>query len=404
MTPTKTRPHPQAQIKREGLEPALFFVGDTPMVLPGDYDRLHPATQQAVRAVEALAALGDKAAVSRAVLAFEDRHGITTEHRIAVMRPANDSDLALEAAIKLAMGSIDPPPPVKPPKGKRGRGRPAKAAQPKLPTTRRAVPFDLEERFDKAHRAAMSAKTKDDRETAIRAKEAVVKEIAARQEGAYLEGVHREVEKLESLRGGDVIVDQVVTNEIETDEAGAPRQFRGRTLTRAVERKRIRINNRDGLLNLVSSNLDKNGEFLKWPDGRIKEAAITARHYAAGMRYRGLVEAMDHERGLTPPDPDRASGGGGVKPLLIEGTTRLSDPAKINRDLESSDAAMALKLVEAAVLATCTASALQALRDVAGRGMTIYELTGRGSRRRAIRMLSGLTAALDALADHWGLQ
>ncbi len=264
------------------------------------------------------------------------------------------------------------------------------ATKPKPPTPppikREGLPRDLEIRLDKATRWAMRAKTNEEREKAASAKAAVLEEAARRIDNAYLDGARKELDGLERLRGGQVIVEDVVTDEPVLNPDGSQAFRRGRKLTKRVRAHRPRLTNRDGLETLLTAK------------------ALNAIQYVALMKYRGMYEDHDALKGLTPPDPNRAGGGGGPRALIDPNTATVVDFDGIGKVRASAIKAKELQNAEKRVYETCPADALATLRAVAGHGVSIYRLSGGGSRRRAIKLTSALVDAADALADHWGLQ
>lgn len=254
------------------------------------------------------------------------------------------------------------------------------------PVKRDGLPRDLEIRHDKAVRWQMRAKTNEEREQAARAKAAVLEEAARRLDRAYLEGARKELDGLERLRGGQVIVEDVVTDEAVLNPDGSQAYRRGRKLTKRVRSTRPRLTNRDGL------------------DTLLQAKALNAIQYVALMKYRGLYETHDPLRALTPADPGRAGGGGGPRATIDPNTAVVLDFGAIEKAIAGAKAARALVDCEASVQAVCPKESLPALRAVAGHGVSIHRLSGGGSRRRAIRLTAALVDAADALADHWGLQ
>jgi hypothetical protein len=245
---------------------------------------------------------------------------------------------------------------------------------------RSGLPRDLEIRFDRAVKRIAHAKTQEERDKAIKAREAVLEEAARRADAAWTQRAQIEQDTLERMRGGVLIVEEIITDVPVLDDKGAHVWRRGRKKMRQERVLRPRLTNRDGLETLL------------------KAQALTARQYAAGMRYRGLYEACDHTGGLTPPEP--GSAGGGHKRQDIHPTTAvITDPAGIAKVIFRAEASKALLEAERAVLITNPAGVLRTLRLVAGEARTIYSLTGNGGRRRAIKLTNGLKDALDTIAD-----
>jgi hypothetical protein len=254
-------------------------------------------------------------------------------------------------------------------------------APTKPAASRAGLPRDLEIRFDRAVRRIAAAKSQAERDLALKAREAVLEEAARRADAAWTQRAQIEQDTLERMRGGVLIVEEIITDVPVLDDKGAHVWKRGRKKMRQERVLRPRLTNRDGLETLL------------------KAQALTARQYAAGMRYRGLYEACDHTGGLTPPEPGGARGGGGPKPFLKPGTTTLCDPKGVTSAILAAHSAEELHDAELAVLVTNPASTLRTLRQVAGEARTISSMCRSGGRRRAINLTNGLKDALDTIAD-----
>ncbi len=240
------------------------------------------------------------------------------------------------------------------------------------------MPKDLEVRWDRAVRQLAAAKTDKARLVHQTAKRLIQEEAERRAEEAWMKRAILEQDRLERLRGGGVVLDRVLAD-VPVIEEGAEVWAGGKRVTRQEYVRRPRLLNRDGLISLLEAG------------------TISAQHYAVGMKYRTIVEATDHHRGLTPPAPGQTKGH--RKPVISDtgavdwtGLGKLRGQARAGGDLAHADAAVA---------SACTSDALEALRAVAGEARTIYSLTGRGGRRRAMRLTAGLIDALDRLGDVW---
>ena len=196
--------------------------------------------------------------------------------------------------------------------------------------------------------------------------------IATRQDMRWMHARVQELAELERPRGGEVIVDELVTD-VPVLKDGAPVWKRGRKVMRQERVLRPRITNRDGLETLLAAG------------------ALNAIEYAALMRYRVLYEMTDPERGLTPPNPDR----GGTRPgdpFGAKAVAAAKSRARMRAHIEH---------LEARVQEEAGQGGVRILREVAGKGMTIKAIGGGGATRA--RNTKSLLEALDALVDAFGL-
>ena len=222
----------------------------------------------------------------------------------------------------------------------------------------------------------------------------------ADREAALLTGLRTlELAALEALRGGSV---RTEVRQIETLvlKDGAPVWRRGRKRTKPETVSRP-IVSRDGLESLAHSHLNAAGDVRLHPDGKPYAPAIDRVLYAAGTRYRALYENSDPERGLKAVDP--SSAGGGRAP------SNPWDSATVRAIQGHAEAAGVIRVIEAGVQADITASlgataghkAVWLLREIAGKGSTVYALVGNGGpAKRAIALFE---AALVSLAARFGL-
>jgi hypothetical protein len=196
--------------------------------------------------------------------------------------------------------------------------------------------------------------------------------IATRQDMRWMHARVQELVELERPRGGEVIVDELVTD-VPVLKDGAPIWKRGRKVTRQERVLRPRITNRDGLATLLAAG------------------ALDAVQYAALMRYRALYEAADPLKGLTPPDPDR----GGSSPGDPFGARALKSAQQ--RAARSAAVAAA----EAVVAVAVGSRGVWLVREIAGKGATLRGLViGASVRERSAWLVRW---AANALADSWGL-
>lgn len=155
------------------------------------------------------------------------------------------------------------------------------------------------------------------------------------------------------------------------------------TSDRQETRGRKRIATRDGLETLLTAK------------------SITHVQHAAGMRYRTDYEALDPEKGLTPPSIDQSRiivrGGDGYALKRREIEERVRDlEALIQEEDRTFRGALGRTDVER------VGRAVWALREVAGKGSNIRDLATGGAVRD--RMSASLIVALDCSAIAYGLE
>ena len=218
----------------------------------------------------------------------------------------------------------------------------------------------------------------------------------ADREAELLTGLRTlELAGLEARRGGSV---RTEVRDIETPilKNGAPVWRRGR---KSTKRERITrpIVSRDGLESLARSHLGADGEVRTYPDGKPYAPAIDPILFAAGMRYRRLYEDSDPEKGLKAVDPG-ATGGG-------RAPGNPWDSATVAAIQGHAEAARTIRRIEAEVQADVTsahgrkpgAKAVWLLREIAGKGSTVYALVGSGGPAgRTIRLFETTLACLAA--------
>lgn len=189
--------------------------------------------------------------------------------------------------------------------------------------------------------------------------EALDREIDARLEGQAAARDLEELRGLEALRGLTI-----GTSKHEASK-GAPRA------------------SRDGLETLLTAG------------------SITRTQHAAGLRYRDDYELLDPEKGLTPPSIDQARkitrGGDGFAQKRREREEFVRDlEAMIQEEDRTFRGALGRSDVER------IGRAVWALREVAGKGANLVNLSSSGSVQ--VRTSEALRDALDCAAIAYGLE
>jgi len=228
-------------------------------------------------------------------------------------------------------------------------------------------------------------------EEAVEMKRAALVAIERRQDMRWMSRHVSDLTQLERLRDGDLVVDEVVIDVPVLDEQGAPIWKRGRKRMRQERLLQPRLTNRDGLETLARSHLDKNGDVRKHKDGSPMLPAVDRLQLAAGLRYRGMYEAADPERILSPPDPSRMGRVPG-SPFGDEAIRRMDARREQNIEIAGH---------EKAVFEAHGHIALQMLRAVAGKAQTVGSIATSGAARE--KFTKALVAALDVLVDRFGL-
>jgi hypothetical protein len=264
------------------------------------------------------------------------------------------------------------------------------------------IPVTLKRMIAKARRGNPDKRDQRIRDATRWADDAqtILLQSLAGREAELLTGLRTlELASLEARRGGSV---RTEVRDIETPilKNGAPVWRRGRKLTKR-ERITRPIVSRDGLESLANSHLGADGEVRRYPDGSPYAPGIDPIFYAAGIRYRTLYEFADPERGLKAVDTE--SSGRGRAP---------GDPwdsVTVWAIQNHADANGTILRIEREVRADLRSlhgpaqaeKGLTLLREVAGKGSTIYSLVGSGGP--ATRAIALLNSTLYCLAVRFGL-
>ena len=257
--------------------------------------------------------------------------------------------------------------------------------------------LDKAERGNPAKRDARQAEAYRWADSAL----VLAKQSAADREAALLTSLRAlELADLEALRGGQVVTE---ARDIETPivRDGAPVWRGGRKLTKRERVERPRVLSRDGLESLANSHRTADGELRKTRDGRPYAPAIDSIALAAGMRYRELYEAQDPERGLRAVNPESAGGGRAPgEPFDARTVWSVQRRADAGAQVARLEAHVAAELRQARGVRAAS-KGVWLLREVAGKGTTVYALVGEGSA--ATRAITTLNDSLSVLAEKFGL-
>lgn len=336
----------------DGPIPILILIGDLPVVSRRTLDKLTPGEISRVNRIEAAVRGRRKGEAAKLALEFERSLGITTAERIAAMKPANDTDSAIEAAIGLAFLDyaeryVPPPPPKRAKKHKDGR----KAKPPVVDPLEGLIPGDLtQDEIDrlKVADADITSLDADKRDDAKRTIDRIQAAAKARALGASMTAARAELEALERLRDPEV---QLIPS------------------PRKEHKGRVELSNRDGLESL-------------WISGHLDD-----RQRASGRRYRDAYERADDPIQSNAQALYRRmmSAGGGSKP---------AGPGE--NDAWDAVRSMEGRVCRSTASVTERGRRLLCIREVAGKGHTIRAVSG-GGKAHQNHMLS-LKAALDAIS------
>lgn len=241
--------------------------------------------------------------------------------------------------------------------------------------------------YDKARRkldGALKEKNDRARDEAVSTIASIQRQARRRSDTAWLDQTHNEAQSLEGLRGETVELEELVTDVVVTDDAGAPKWRNGQIVRREEKVRRLRISTRDGLLSLGKPTTTKtvDGQEIVIP------AKLQPQHIRMGLRYRDAYERADPERGLrscmgqsnSPGKPD---------PWSADYITRQQEIALKGAELTKMD----LIIHKAA-----GTKALKAIRHVCGQAKPMRSLAaGSAHQSYTAAMITGLEALAEAL-------
>ncbi len=403
--PTTGTPAETPVAANDKRQPTITMLGGIALVTPAPIGDLPLPTRQRIDRAELRARAGMKAEASRMILAIEEDLGVTTQDRIDAIKPQDDYELAIDAALKLALASIDVAK-VSKPKAKKGKAKAAlvHTPAPDLPSLR--TDEDLTgDQIAKLGRATAKLASRDGNVRAEGREEIAEVERwhTRRTEALRREAEEAERRELEALRHDNddspVIIEEIEVGRWRRDDEGFLELEKGKPVFDAVRATRTRVISRDGLESLATSHLDGDGEVRCHRDGSKMTPAITPIQYAAGMKYRELYEAADPERGLKSCMGDPTGGRSAADPFGERAVAAAVKRAQAGKAvIRAEDVVM--RHVAEQWGEKAAGRAIRGLREVAGKGRTMRQIA---SGKAHAKHVTSLCDGLDALADHFGL-
>ncbi|MCI3182173.1 hypothetical protein C5708_18170 [Caulobacter sp. CCUG 60055] len=355
-------------------DPDFSAVAVGPLTLPRQ--ALRRLSRSALSELEfALLAANDEAptcaAAGRALLRrIEERHGVVERHRVAARAPAG----AVVGAFVPLSGAAEARARLERRRAMLAKGAPVR--------TRSADPAALtREELKRAERATRRGDL-DGRKLAAAEMQRIEAERDRRAEASRRERDQTETLALEALRGERVEVETVAR----AGAAGGEPAGQGT--------RRLRISTRDGL------------EMLS------RSGGIGRRLYLAGLRYREDFEALDPERGLTPPSWDMARLAGAGRTSAADRAGRGGGDGWARRRAQAAERVAgterAVQHVDPSYVGGAGVGPVDkigrgvlALREVAGKGRCVRHFVSGGTSRA--RWTDALVAALEVVASRYGL-
>lgn len=387
--PRTGNPVPTPEAANDQSRAVLTLLGGIPLVTPVPIEELSLGARQRIDRAELRARAGLRVEASRMIVAIEAALGVTTDDRIEAMKPKDDLDMALEAALKLAMASIE----VVEAAPKKGR---AAKAQPRKP--KKAPPATLHTAEDltenQVRRLAAATAKLASPDLSIRADgrkeiEEIAGAHAARVEALRKDAADQERRCLEILRQppGENDNEAVVEEEVELgrwvrNNDGFLILEKGKPVYEVVKATRTRVISRDGLENLMANKF------------------LNGIQYAAGLKYREMYEMADPERQLRSCMGFEVGGRTPLDPFCRRVVKAVQDRAEDNEALVRLDEYV-MRSLESQWGVIAAGRAIHALREVAGKGKTVRQIASGSAHRKH---LLSLLDALDAVADYKGLQ
>lgn len=372
--------------------PTLTMLGDIPLVTPWPVEELPLATRQRIDRAELRARAGLRAEASRTILQIEADLGVTPQDRIDAINLRGDYELAIDAALKLALASIDIAK-VTQRKAKKGKTKAASAPRRAQRATLRTEEDLTEDQIARLAKATAKLASADQQ---VRDEGRDEIEEVERWHNRRIEGLRRDVEEserreLEALRDPDGL-DQIVTEEIEVpeyrrDEDGFLELEKGRPVLDVVRKTRTRVTTRDGLDTLLTAN------------------AINTMQYDAGMRYRSLFE----NAGMDGRIKSIMAASTGKRRMALTEEEIFADEnwmAEVARAKAHEPVANVEKYIRDRVqndrgCSKTAERAVTAVRAIAGAGWTLYRLAPAGRKNQ--QYSAAINQALTLAADYFGM-